>query len=59
MIFHVLVNSLRIGSSGSSDFIGINFYTSDLVTAKKSPTFPSGFIADQDIVFGKNPNWLG
>lgn len=55
----VFTENEKLNIRGSSDFIGINFYTSDRVSAKKSPTFPSSFIADQDIVFDKDPHWLG
>lgn len=43
--------------AGSYDFLGMNFYTSNVVTYK--PSTGQSYSADGDIDITKDPEWLG
>jgi beta-glucosidase/6-phospho-beta-glucosidase/beta-galactosidase len=44
---------------GASDFIGLNYYTSELVTMKSTPSYKVDYKEDGDINAIKDPSWLG
>lgn len=44
---------------GTADFIGLNFYTSNVVTHKANPTYDLNYYDDTDLTFTKDPSWLG
>ena len=43
--------------SGSYDFLGMNFYTSNVVTSKQYTE--QSYNADADLEFTKDPSWIG
>ncbi|VDI50812.1 lactase-phlorizin hydrolase, partial [Mytilus galloprovincialis] len=44
---------------GSSDFIGLNFYTSEMVSMRRTPTYKVDYRDDTDIIAVKDPAWIG
>ncbi|VDI62105.1 lactase-phlorizin hydrolase, partial [Mytilus galloprovincialis] len=44
---------------GSSDFLGINYYTSDIATLRSSSSYKVSYYEDRDIDQYKDPSWLG
>ncbi|XP_021353931.1 lactase-phlorizin hydrolase-like, partial [Mizuhopecten yessoensis] len=44
---------------GSADFIGLNFYTSDVVEHYEDPAVPHDYYSDMDVRVSKDPSWLG
>lgn len=55
--FKYLRNIKKNSFAGSYDFLGINFYTSNVVTYK--PSTGQSYSADGDIDIEKDPEWLG
>jgi beta-glucosidase/6-phospho-beta-glucosidase/beta-galactosidase len=45
--------------TGTSDFFGLNFYTSNVVTLKSTPDYNVDYNSDTDIQSVKDPSWLG
>ncbi|XP_021358662.1 lactase-phlorizin hydrolase-like, partial [Mizuhopecten yessoensis] len=45
--------------NGSADFIGLNFYTSDVVEHYEDPAVPHDYYSDMDVRVSKDPSWLG
>lgn len=50
---------IYISSKGSADFLGINYYTSDIATLKKTPSYKVSYDDDRDIDQYKPDSWLG
>ena len=44
---------------GTADFFGLNFYTSNIVTLRTTPTYKVHFSDDTDVISKKDPSWLG
>ncbi|XP_063417586.1 lactase-like protein [Mytilus trossulus] len=44
---------------GSSDFIGLNFYTSEMVSMRRTPTYKVDYRDDTDIIAVKDLAWIG
>ncbi|XP_064613344.1 lactase/phlorizin hydrolase-like [Liolophura sinensis] len=44
---------------GSGDFIGINHYSTQLVSDKKRPLYPVSYENDQDVEITFDPSWKG
>ena len=47
----------RFIASGTFDFLGMNFYTSNLVRGMNATE--QGYVGDQDAEFTKDEKWLG
>ncbi|XP_060064598.1 uncharacterized protein LOC132544951 [Ylistrum balloti] len=45
--------------NGSADFIGLNFYTSDVIQHYEDPDLPLDYYSDIDVKISKDPSWLG
>ncbi|XP_033746871.1 LOW QUALITY PROTEIN: uncharacterized protein LOC117332095 [Pecten maximus] len=44
---------------GSTDFLGLNFYTSDATQHYVYPAVPRDYFSDMDVKISKDPSWLG
>ena len=42
---------------GSADFLGLQLYTSNLVTGRVSPLSPSSYYSDRDVQASHDPSW--
>ncbi|XP_069110088.1 lactase/phlorizin hydrolase-like [Argopecten irradians] len=44
---------------GAADFLGLNFYTSNLAESFIDPNTPRDYYGDMDVKLSKDPSWLG
>ncbi|XP_064612088.1 cytosolic beta-glucosidase-like [Liolophura sinensis] len=46
-------------NKGSGDFVGINHYSSQLISDHPLPLFPPSYESDQDLLISLDPKWKG
>lgn len=49
--------SKSLCTAGSADFLGLQLYTSNLVTAYVNPLSPSSYYNDRDLLVSHDPSW--
>ena len=53
----MIVLSFSFGLLGSADFLGLQLYTSNLVTSHVNPLSPTSYYSDGDVKYSPDPSW--
>ncbi|XP_069134731.1 LOW QUALITY PROTEIN: lactase/phlorizin hydrolase-like [Argopecten irradians] len=55
----VFTSEEKLYLKGSTDFVGLNFYTSNLAEYYLDEKYPRDYFSDMDVKMSKDPSWLG